>query len=169
MGKTKTSKHRGSRTHGRGKKAGRGKGKRGGHGMAGTHKHKYMWVLKNHPDYFGMHGFKRPPSLCKASITLNINDLERLRSSDHVKVDKAKVVADLGAMGIDKLLGAGFPTKKYDIKVPSASAKAVEKIEKAGGKVEIVTVNKQQDNAGTEKDKKGSKAKKVKKTKKFKK
>jgi len=38
-GKTKTSKHRGSRTCGRGKKAGRGKGKRGGHGHAVAQAH----------------------------------------------------------------------------------------------------------------------------------
>ena len=55
---SKTQKFRGSRTHGRGKKAGRGAGKHGGHGNAGLHKHKYIHMLKFDPMHFGRHGFK---------------------------------------------------------------------------------------------------------------
>jgi large subunit ribosomal protein L15 len=57
---SKTRRFRGSRTHGRGHKAGRGKGKRGGFGNAGLHKHKFKWMVKYDPDHFGRHGFKRP-------------------------------------------------------------------------------------------------------------
>jgi large subunit ribosomal protein L15 len=141
MGKKKTSKHRGSRTHGRGKKAGRGKGKRGGRGMAGTHKHRYTTILKTNRHYFGMHGFKRAPCLSKAKVTVNIRDLEKLESGDHVNVLKDKVRVDLNAMGIDKILGTGRPTRKYEVTVSSASKRAVEKIEEKGGKVNIVNVN----------------------------
>ena len=44
---SKTDKYRGSRTHGRGKKAGRGAGKRGGKGNAGLLKHKYISIIKS--------------------------------------------------------------------------------------------------------------------------
>jgi large subunit ribosomal protein L15 len=55
----KTKKFRGSRTHGRGKKAGRGAGLRGGRGNAGLLKHRYMYMIKNMPNHFGKQGFKR--------------------------------------------------------------------------------------------------------------
>ncbi len=43
----------------------------GGHGMAGTHKHKWIWVLKHQKEtrvlYFGWHGFKRPQKVLEES------------------------------------------------------------------------------------------------------
>ncbi|MEW6070653.1 MAG: uL15 family ribosomal protein, partial [Candidatus Thermoplasmatota archaeon] len=72
---SRTKKFRGSRTHGRGQKAGRGAGKRGGRGMAGTHKHKYLWVLKYKPDYFGRRGFKRPQKVIKEKKCINLYEI----------------------------------------------------------------------------------------------
>ena len=57
---SKTSKYRGGRTHGRGRKAGRGAGLRGGRGNAGLHKHKWISTVKYSPEHFGRRGFKRP-------------------------------------------------------------------------------------------------------------
>lgn len=153
MGKTKTSKHRGGRTHGRGKKAGRGAGKRGGRGMAGSHKHRFVKILISDPKrrYFGMHGFKRPQKVSKAMVTVNIIDLARMKEGEHIKVEKGKMTVDLEAMGIDKLLGTGTPTQKYQVRVGSASAKAIEKIEGAGGKVQIVNINTKDTNVGAKK------------------
>jgi large subunit ribosomal protein L15 len=132
-------KFRGSRTHGRGKKAGRGAGKRGGRGNAGLHKHKFIITLKYFPDHFGRHGFKRPPSLGKADITINLRDIteytDRMIKEKHATRKGDLVELDLGALGITKLLGSGSLGGKYQITVKKASAKAVEKVEQAGGKV----------------------------------
>lgn len=114
-------------THGRGKKAGRGAGLRGGRGNAGLLKHRYMHMVKNMPNHFGKHGFKRPQSVVKKDKIINIGQLEDMFP------DKKEV--DLGKEGFDKLLGGGNIKTKMKIKVDSASKKAIAKIEEKGGKV----------------------------------
>lgn len=132
MVKNKTKKYRGSRTHGRGKKAGRGAGLKGGRGNAGLHKHKYIHMIKYMPDHFGRRGFKRPQKLIKEEKTINVGLLEE-------KFPDAKEV-DLEKEGFDKLLGSGIVNKPFIVKVPKASKKAIEKIESKGGKV-ILTLS----------------------------
>jgi len=117
-------------THGRGKKGGRGAGLRGGRGNAGLHKHKYMHMLKYMPDHFGVHGFKRHPSLSKEIKIINIGQLEE-------KFPGKKDI-DLTKEGFDKLLGGGTIKNGLKIKVRSASQKAIEKIAEKGGEVKIV-------------------------------
>jgi large subunit ribosomal protein L15 len=114
-------------THGRGKKAGRGAGLRGGRGNAGLLKHRYMHMVKNMPDHFGRHGFKRPQSIVKKNKIINIGQLEEMFP------DKKDI--DLGKEGFDKLLGAGSIKTKMKIKVDNASEKAIAKIEEKGGEV----------------------------------
>ena len=114
-------------THGRGKKAGRGAGLRGGRGNAGLLKHKYMHMVKNMPDHFGKHGFKRPQSVIKKDKIVNIGKLEQMFPE--------KKEIDLGKEGYDKLLGGGSIKTKMKIKVDSASEKAIIKIEEKGGEV----------------------------------
>jgi len=114
-------------THGRGKKAGRGAGLRGGRGNAGLLKHKYMHMIKNMPDHFGKHGFKRPQSVIKKDKIINIGKLEQIFPE--------KKEIDLGKEGYDKLLGGGNIKTKMKIKVDSASEKAISKIEEKGGEV----------------------------------
>jgi|GEM_PF-102670 len=142
MGKKRREKFRGYRTHGRGKKAGRGKGKRGGCGNAGLHKHKFMYVLKYEPDHFGRRGFSRHPSLVKDVRTINLHDIEenieRFASQGFAKLEGNTWHIDLVAMGYDKLLGTGKANFAMKIKVPSASERAIEKVEEAGGSVLIV-------------------------------
>ena len=132
MVKNKTKKYRGSRTHGRGKKAGRGAGLKGGRGNAGLHKHKYMYMLKYMPDHFGRRGFKRPQELIKEEKTINVGLLEE-------RFPNVKEI-NLEEKGFDKLLGAGVVNKPLVIKVPKASKRAIEKIESKGGKV-ILTLS----------------------------
>lgn len=129
MAKTKTKKFRGSMTHGRGKKAGRGAGLRGGRGNAGLLKHKYMYMLKNMPDHFGKHGFKRPQSVVRKDKTINVGQLEE-------KFPGKKDI-DLTQEGFDKLLGGGKISDGLKIKVKSVSQKAEEKIKEKGGEVII--------------------------------
>ena len=137
----RTEKFRGRRTHGRGKKAGRGAGKRGGRGNAGLHKHKYVWMLKNDRDHFGRRGFKRHPSLNIPDKTVNIKQLEamlpRLVAKGKAEEKGGVFTVNLDEIGFNKLLGSGTARLKMKVSVSSASAKAVEKIEAAGGSVEI--------------------------------
>ncbi len=134
---SRTSKFRGSRTHGRGKKAGRGAGLRGGRGNAGLHKHKWISVVKYCPDYFGHHGFKRPQSVVCDKVTMNLSEVEQALPSmakDGFAVQKeGKWSVDLTKMGVDKLLGSGRISTAISVKVAEASATAQEKLKSAGG------------------------------------
>ena len=125
---TKANKHRGrNRYHGRGKKAGRGAGKRGGRGNAGMNKHRVMTRIKYMPKHWGMHGFNRHPSLRTVHVTANVGKLEEMANGNNT--------VDLTAMGIDKLLGSGQIRTGLSVVVGEASARAVEKVEAAGGSV----------------------------------
>lgn len=130
---TRTKKHkkmRGRSTHGWGsRKKHRGAGNRGGRGMAGSGKRadqKKTWILKEFgTSYFGKHGFKVPQQVRrqKKGSILNIQDLP------------GKDSVNLTEMGVRKLLAKGTPQRKYIITVEQCTAKAREKIEKAGGKI----------------------------------
>lgn len=137
---SRTYKFRGSRTHGRGIKAGRGKGKRGGTGNAGYHKHKYMSVLKYMPDYFGRHGFKRHPAR-EARRVINLSDielnLERYLQEKVARKEGNMIELNLTALGYDKLLGSGSVSRALRIHVAEASENAVSKVKETGGSVEL--------------------------------
>ena len=136
---SRTSKFRGSRMHGRGKKSGRGAGIHGGRGNAGLHKHKYISLLKYMPDHFGHHGFKRPQSVVAQNITINLSELElnieSMRKDGIAETKAGKTVVDLRKAGIDKLLGSGRISMPLEVIVDSVSARAKEKLEEAGGKI----------------------------------
>lgn len=136
---SRTKKFRGSRTHGRGKKAGRGAGLQGGRGNAGLHKHKVMFMLKYDPDHFGRHGFKRPQSIVGAKFAMNVGEIqERINEliADGLAERKdGKVTVNLTKMGVDKLLGSGKIVEPINVIVTDCSALAREKIEAAGGSV----------------------------------
>ena len=127
---SKANKHRGRcRTHGRGHKAGRGAGKRGGRGRAGMNKHRVMTRIKYMPGHWGMHGFNRHPSLRNVHVTCNVSQLEGMADG--------KDNIDLGALGIDKLLGSGRIGTALTITVAHASATAIKKVEAAGGSINL--------------------------------
>ncbi|MCG7844980.1 MAG: 50S ribosomal protein L15 [Methanomassiliicoccales archaeon] len=136
---SRTNKFRGSRTHGRGKKAGRGAGKRGGTGNAGLHKHKVQYMLKYMPDHFGRHGFKRPQKMVSAKITMNVGDLEQIidvMKTQGTAVEKdGKISIDLTVLGIDKLLGNGRVSTAFEVSVAETTALAKAKVEEAGGHI----------------------------------
>lgn len=135
----RTQKFRGKRTHGRGKKSGRGAGIIGGHGQAGIAKTGKIWMLKYDRDHWGRHGFKRPQSMVKANVVMNVCDipkeLDRLIEGGFAKQEGDKYVVNLTDAGIDKLLGTGNIAIAVDVTVAEASAKAKEKIEAAGGSI----------------------------------
>ena len=126
---SKANKHRGRcRTHGRGHKAGRGAGKRGGRGRAGMNKHRVMTRIKYMPGHWGMHGFNRHPKLRKVNVSINLLEVSQMAEGDSI---------DLTEMGYDKLLGSGRIDRALNITVGSASARAIEKVEAAGGSVNL--------------------------------
>ncbi len=143
MGKKKTKKHRGSRTHGRGIKGGRGAGERGGRGKAGLQKHKWISTVIEDPNYFGPKGFSRPQALVKEEDIINIYQVEErmdeFLEEGIAKKDGAIYEVDLAKAGYDKLLSRGKARLQMKIKVPSTSDRAVSKVQEAGG--EVITEN----------------------------
>lgn len=127
---SRTKKFRGSRTHGRGQKAGRGAGLMGGRGNAGLHKHKYISVLKYDPEHFGRKGFKRPEKVIREEKAVNIGEIEKFPVKNGT--------LDLNKLGYDKLLGSGKIKKPVKIIVHKASKNAVEKVKEANGEIVMV-------------------------------
>jgi len=127
-----------SRTRGRGHKKGRGAGLRGGRGNAGCHKTKRI-MYERVGRVWGAHGFKRPQSVVKANNSINLKAIEEKSGAwiaEGIATKKGKVVSvDLREMGYDKLLGTGSTTQSYKLTISAASAKAVEKVEAAGGEI----------------------------------
>jgi large subunit ribosomal protein L15 len=129
----KVRRQRGSRTHGWGQIGQhRHSGSRGGTGMAGMHKHKWSYTVKYAPDHFGHDEF-RPPKRTLTKRWLNLVDLSKIMET----TSKEAMQLDLTAMGYDKLLGQGTVSQGLTIKIPRASASAIEKIRAAGGSIEI--------------------------------
>mgnify|MGYP005725056835 FL=1 len=128
----------GSRTRGRGHKKGRGAGLRGGRGNAGCHKTKRI-MYERVGRVWGAHGFKRPQTVVMANNAINLKVIEESAAEwvDQGNASKkGKVVSiDLKKLGYDKLLGTGVPSQAYKITISAASAKAVEKVEAAGGEI----------------------------------
>lgn len=130
---------RGTRTYGRGcSKRGRGSGERGGTGMSGGHKHKWSYILKYMPDYFGKHGFTRPAAVRGSVSAVNVGELdeniERLIQLGVAKQEGDKFAVDVNKLGFDKVLGSGQVTHALDVTAKSFVESAKRKIEEAGGK-----------------------------------
>lgn len=140
-------KKRASRTCGKGTHK-RGAGGHGGVGMAGTHKSRWSWVIKNDPNYFGRRGFEVPSAVKQEVKTLNLGDIEEMvknaalsgneESFPGISKDKGKIVVDLTQIEYDKLLGKGKITMPIVVKARGFSKSAEEKIKGAGGETLLV-------------------------------
>ena len=73
-----------------------------------------------------MHGFNRHPTLRKVNVSINLYQVCQMAEGDSI---------DLGELGYDKLLGSGRIEKALKITVASASSRAIEKVQAAGGSV----------------------------------
>jgi large subunit ribosomal protein L15 len=75
----------------------------------------------------------------KQYVTINVSELERFENGTTVTAEllKESGVVSKTLDGI-KILGRGELTKKLEVKVAKFSASAAEKIEKAGGKAEVI-------------------------------
>lgn len=144
MGRRKSSRYRGTHTHGRGfKKKARGSGHRGGFGMAGTGKRgdaKKTMVLNLYGnDYFGKSKTLRSGRKIAKLDSMNVGHI-----SQHISALVKQGIAkdNKGVYDIDlkgyKILGEGDMKIKAKITAGQASKQAIDKIKKAGG--EIVTL-----------------------------
>ncbi len=95
--------------------------------MAGSHKHKYSWILKYEPDHFGRKGMAQPGRAAKPK-TVNIGYLNQYAEKQQIKE------IDLSKLGLEKVLGGGKIDKALTIKATYFTEKAKQKIEAAGGK-----------------------------------
>jgi large subunit ribosomal protein L15 len=138
----KVTRRRAHTTHGFGSmKKNRGAGNRGGRGRAGSGKkgdaQKTFFRVK-HKFQLGKNGFGKRVVKINA---MNLSDLEK-RSENLIKsgvmTKKNDTYAiNLADIKVNKLLGSGNTELKFEITVDSASKLAIEKIEKAGGKVTV--------------------------------
>ncbi len=107
----KVRRRRGSRTHGWGQIGQHRKhGAKGGRGNAGMHKHKWTYVVKYEPDYFGEKGFVPPTRRERREV--NLTELssiaERLSSNPAAPRDEGgRLVVDLRGEVPVKLIGSG--------------------------------------------------------------
>lgn len=134
----KSRKYRGYRNQGYGSIGQHRKsGSRGGRGASGLHKHKSSWLVKNFPDWYGKHGFTRPLATEYNAINLDqLNDLvSKLVKDGKATYEGDKVVIDLNALGINKLLGRGILISKVKVVVYGATENAVNKVKESGGEV----------------------------------
>lgn len=110
---------------------------RGGHGKAGHKKHKWTYVVKYDPHYFGKHGFQR--SWANRPTTMNVGELdtqiEELITHGVIRQESTGYHINLDELGIGKLLGSGRVTKPLRVSVKSWSAATAQKIEAAGGQI----------------------------------
>ncbi len=134
----KSRKRRGSRTCGWGQIGQHRKsGSRGGHGHAGMHKHKWTWVLRYDPDYFGKHGFYRPNMREIRSMNLiQLSTLvENLERRGELKLMDGMPVINLSALGVGKLVGRGKLDRRLVIIVDGWTERAEKAVREAGGKL----------------------------------
>lgn len=139
----KTSRHRGSWTHGWGeKKKHRGAGHRGGRGNAGSGKRgdakkPSYWKIKK---FSGKHGFTNPTT--KEELVMSLAQLNRaiqkLVDAGSATKENDVYTVDLNALGVQKLLGTGQAENAYNITVAKATPGAIEKVSAAKGSVNLV-------------------------------
>jgi large subunit ribosomal protein L15 len=101
------------------------------------HKHKWTWVLKYDPDYFGKHGFYRPNRREVKSMNLiQLSTLvENLERRGELKILDDMPVVNLSALGVGKLVGGGKLDRGLVIIVDSWTERAEKAVREAGGRL----------------------------------
>jgi len=102
--------------------------------MAGAHKHKWTWVLKYAPEYFGKKGMVPPVRRAVRAINLNQISIiaERLANSKEANFEDDKIVIDLTKLNYDKVLATGTLYRPVKIIATSWSERAEKKIKELG-------------------------------------
>jgi large subunit ribosomal protein L15 len=150
--RSKSSRHRGSHTHGWGSmKKHRGSGNHGGAGRAGSGKRAdsnkpSYW----HQRYFGKFGFvsKGHHKMVRA---MNISFLEEhidvLVERKLAKKEGSSYAVNLKDLGCNKLLGKGRLTKALVVTASAATEKAIQAVEGAKGRVVLSAAGDAKDGA----------------------
>jgi large subunit ribosomal protein L15 len=154
---SKKRRQRGSRTHGGGShKNRRGAGHRGGRGRAGRDKHEF-----HNYEPIGKSGFKRPEKVKEEIAEVDVRELDEdaaLLAAEGVaeetdggyRID-AREVVDEDADAV-KVLGAGQVRNELELVADAFSDGAVEKVEAAGGSVELTELGEERAEAKAEDD-----------------
>ena len=120
------------------------RGKTAGRGTKGTGARKTV------PAYFEggqiplyrripkLRGLKNKPKM--SYVVVNVSDLQAKNLEGEVNTDTLREMGLTRKKGLVKILGNGDITNSFNLKVHSVSKLAKEKIEKAGGTVEIIEV-----------------------------
>ena len=124
----------GSRSCGAGNiKNRRGKGSKGGKGYAGSHKHKWTYIVKYEPEHFGRSGFTPPVRADTKGINLwEINKM--IQRGEFKKDESGKFSVELRGY---KVLGGGSLDSPAFIKASAFSKCAVGKIKSFGGDAKV--------------------------------
>ena len=145
---SKKRRQRGSRTHGGGThKNRRGAGHRGGRGRAGRDKHEF-----HNYEPLGKSGFKRPQKLQEEVAEIEVRELDEdaaLLAADGVaeetdggyRIDAHDVVDGADSADVVKVLGSGQVRNELEVVADDFSESAREKVEAAGGAVELTDDN----------------------------
>lgn len=114
-------------------------GSRGGFGAVGFHKHKWIWVIKYAPNWYGKHGFLSVQQLKREIRTVNVGELNELALDMLAKNTAVRegglVVINTIELGYNKVLGRGKVTVPLKLIVKEISETAKRKVEAAGGVV----------------------------------
>lgn len=112
-------------------------GMRGGKGKAGGRKHLWIQTVKYNPDRFRSVGFKPPSALKPGPKTINVGELEDIALQAHgaERLKAGAEILDLTELGYGKLLGRGEIRIPLRLRVSDYKARAVEKVEAAGGEI----------------------------------
>ena len=155
----KTSRFRGSHTHGRGfKKKARGSGHRGGVGMAGTGKRadqKKSLVI----NLYGNDYFKRDKALRRGEAVPKLKSINLQYIEDNIASLIKKGIAKDNKRDYEinleeyKILGEGEVNNKLVIKAAAASKSAIEKVKSSGGEIILSTLFKETSSSNKEKSK----------------
>jgi large subunit ribosomal protein L15 len=142
MPTNKRSKYRGSRTCGGGThKNRRGAGNRGGRGRAGINAHHFVkWYMEMGGPVFGKNGFFHNPAVFVPAMDVGIIDqiVPSLLAQGIAKQEGDAIVVNAADLGIEKILGSGRVNRKLHISAAAFSEQAKAKIEKTGGKAQVV-------------------------------
>lgn len=105
--------------------------------MAGSHKHRYSWVIRYDPEYFGKKGFV--PLGRRRGKTINLRQLANLAEQVSTSEKTSRVggtpLVNLVEMGYGRLIGGGKIERPLIVVAEKWSKSSEEKILKAGGKI----------------------------------
>ncbi|MEF8975731.1 MAG: uL15 family ribosomal protein [Halapricum sp.] len=145
---SKKKRQRGSRTHGGGThKNRRGAGHRGGRGAAGRDKHEFH----NH-EPLGKSGFTRPEKAKETVETIDVRELDEdvpllaaeglaEETESGYRIDVRDIVDPSEDVDAVKVLGAGQVRNELELVADGFSDGAIEKVEAAGGSVELTELD----------------------------